>query len=576
MTGIAMGYVFRQTSLLDDCPIAAAVEELAINANEDLRGAVFTRKEVVDFILDLVGFTANRPLHTLRVLEPSFGGGQFLFPIIDRLLMAWRAAGDDLVPAAALSDCIRAVELHRRSFECTHAAVVDRLKSAGIAPAAALAITNKWLIQGDFLLIDMPHEFDFVVGNPPYVRQELIPYVLLKEYRSRYETIYDRADLYIPFIERSLSCLVGRGVMGFICADRWTKNRYGGPLRAKVANGFRLKVYVDLTGVKAFNSEVTAYPAITVISREPSGVTRIAFRPDLEPATLSQLAMALLADVDSPPDPAVTEVSDVAVGSEPWMFEPSRDLALVRRLESSFPLLEQAGCRVGIGVATGADDAFIGPYAGLDVEEERKERLVMTRDIANGVVQWRGYGVINPFDEAGGLVDLSRYPRLMAYLEARRAAISARHCARKTPSNWYRTIDRITPALTRRPKLLIPDIKGTAHIVYEDGQLYPHHNLYFITSDEWDLRALQAVLMSGIARLFVATYSTRMRGGFLRFQAQYLRRIRLPRWAGISEEMRRKLQLAALSQDIETCNQCVAHIYRLSVEETSTLGVVSV
>lgn len=65
---------------------------------------------------------------------------------------------------------------------------------------------------------------------------------------------------------------------------------------------------------------------------------------------------------------------------------------------------------------------------------------------------------------------------------------------------------------------MIPDIKGEAHVVFEDGNLYPHHNLYFVTSDEWDLRALQAVLLSAVTRLFVATYSTRMRGGFLRFR----------------------------------------------------------
>lgn len=65
--------------------------------------------------------------------------------------------------------------------------------------------------------------------------------------------------------------------------------------------------------------------------------------------------------------------------------------------------------------------------------------------------------------------------------------------AEKNPRGWYRTIDRIYPALTCREKLPIPDIKGDASIVYEEGKLYPHHNLYFITSDEWDVHALQAV-----------------------------------------------------------------------------------
>jgi len=33
----------------------------------------------------------------------------------------------------------------------------------------------------------MPNSFTHVVGNPPYVRQELIPDVLMTEYYRRYE-----------------------------------------------------------------------------------------------------------------------------------------------------------------------------------------------------------------------------------------------------------------------------------------------------------------------------------------------------------------------------------------------------
>lgn len=125
-----------------------------------------------------------------------------------------------------------------------------------------------------------------------------------------------------------------------------------------------------------------------------------------------------------------------------------------------------------------------------------------------------GYGVINPFLDEGGLVNLKHYPRLRQYLEARRESIAGRQVARKTPSHWYRTIDRIYPALAKKPKLFIPDIKGEAHVVYEEGQLYPHHNLYYVVSDVWDLHALQAVLLSDVTRLFVSSYSTKMRGGF--------------------------------------------------------------
>jgi len=142
-------------------------------------------------------------------------------------------------------------------------------------------------------------------------------------------------------------------------------------------------------------------------------------------------------------------------------------------------------------------------------------------------------------------------------LNERHGQIARRHIATKVPRNWYRTIDRIYSELAHREKLLIPDIKGKASIVYEEGRLYPHHNLYFITSDEWDVHALQTIMQSGIARLFISLYSTRMRGGYLRFQAQYLRRIRLPRWESLSDSARERLKHYSETNDQQELNEIV-------------------
>lgn len=552
--------------------VAAAIEKLSTAAGTESRGAIFTRAEVVDFILDLAGYTEDQSLHEKRLLEPSFGGGDFLLPAIGRLLAAWRSSQHTRTVVEELGDAIRAVELHCKTFSTTRAAVIERLKQDKIENQYAVALADRWLIQGDFLLAPLEGQFDFVVGNPPYVRQEMIPAPLLAEYRGRYHTMYDRADIYVPFIERSLSVLAKDGNLGFICADRWMKNRYGGPLRSLVADQFHLKIYVDMVDTPAFHSDVIAYPAITIISRETPGATRVAHHPTVDRATLAILADALRARKLPEEAGPVRELTRVTNGSEPWLLESSDQMTLIRRLEKQFPGLEEVGCKVGIGVATGADKAYIGDFDALDVEPDRKLPLVTTKDIVSGEVQWRGQGVVNPFAEGGGLVDLRNYPRLRRYLEARQEVIAGRHCAQKTPANWYRTIDRITPELALMPKLLIPDIKGEAHIVFEGGELYPHHNLYYVTSDEWDLRALQAVLLSAVTRLFMATYSTKMRGGYFRFQAQYLRRIRIPQWADVATTLRTDLVEAATRRDIQACNCAVFELFGLSNEERSALG----
>lgn len=556
-----------QSSAMD-----AGTEALELADRAKARGAIFTRREVVDFILDLVGYTADKPLCRRRLLEPSFGAGDFLLPAIERLLTAWNQSSKERNPLSGLARSIRAVELHRETFARTKKSVISLLRKHGLNSKDATVLADRWLVPGDFLLASFPDGFDTIVGNPPYVRQELIPDALLAEYRLRFKTIYDRADLYVPFLERSLLSLTHGGQLGFICADRWMKNRYGGPLRQLVADHFHLKVFVDMVDTQAFESEVIAYPAVTVISREKAGATRIGYRPVVERLALRRLSTALCAKRVPDKESGARELSGVTNGAEPWFLGSEDQRRLVRRIEASFPTIEDAGCKIGIGVATGADRVFIAPFDDLDVEPDRKVPLVMTRDILDGTVEWRGFGVINPFADAGGLVNLSEYPRLNKYLNRYKVELVRRHCASKAPQHWYRTIDRITPSLAKTEKLLVPDIKGGAHIVYENGSLYPHHNLYYITSHEWALKALQAVLLSGIAKVFVSTYSTAMRGGYLRFQAQYLRRIRLPEWKSVSREMRRALVKAAEARNLLACNQAAFDLYGLTKNERATIG----
>ncbi|MBK8068483.1 MAG: hypothetical protein IPK27_12915 [Rhodanobacteraceae bacterium] len=251
----------------------------------------------------------------------------------------------------------------------------------------------------------------------------------------------------------------------------------------------------------------------------------------------------------------------------PWLLDDLTRLDLVRRLEQTYPTLEQAGCKVGIGVATGCDRVFIGPLNELPVEASRKLPLVMARDLIDGQIRWGGKGVVNPFRDEGGVVDLADYPQLSAYFHQHYQAVAGRHVATRNGDAWYRTIDRIYPDLMQQPKLLVPDIKGEATFVLDEGHYYPHHNLYYVTSTQWDLRALQAVLRSSVTVLLVATYCTRMAGGFLRFQAQYLRRIRIPHWHDVPPPLRDELVQAACAKDQQAIDEPVFRLYGLSPED---------
>ncbi|MFZ4681025.1 MAG: Eco57I restriction-modification methylase domain-containing protein [Terrimicrobiaceae bacterium] len=531
------------------------------DAAAGLRGAVHTRPEVAEFILDAVGWSESHPLDSFCLLEPSVGEGDFLLPAAKRLIS--KVSPNDL----RVQNCIRAVEVNRASLQICRDRVRTLLLEAGWSADVAQRVLEKWLLHDDFLTIPLERTFTHIVGNPPYIRLENLPKDLLKAYRSRWRSLFDRADLYVAFIEKSLELLNPDGRLGFICADRWMKNRYGGPLRSIVAHEYHLESYVDFTGCPAFFDEVDAYPAVTVIRKGKGDTTRVAFRPAISREILIPLARALASHVKHP---HVKDVSGICRNDRPWSFNENGGMDIVRKLEDRFPILEGAGCKVGIGVATGADAVFIGSDAKLDVEPERKLPLVTTKDIRNGRVEWGGHFVLNPFEVGGGLVDPDSYPRFRAYIESHREIMQKRNVAGRNPKGWFRTIDRIHPRLAQTPKLLIPDIKGNAHVVLENGSYYPHHNLYFVTSESWDLEVLRMILSSRVALAFIAAYSPRMRGNFLRFQAQYLRRIRIPPIQAMDQVLQKNLLAASCSAQGEQ-DAMIQQLYGLSDAEWERL-----
>src|SRR5207244_1816719 len=124
-----------------------------------------------------------------------------------------------------------------------------------------------------------------------------------------------------------------------------------------------------------------------------------------------------------------------------------------------------------------------------------------------------------------------------------------RHCV-KRPAEWFRTIDVINPKLAASSKILIAGIAKRPRLAIDPGCVQPGNSIYAILSDEWPITALYRLLRTGILGMFVAAYSPRMSGGFLRFHKAVLRNIRIPSWAALPGSIRQALSSEAADDDM--------------------------
>ncbi|WP_079127351.1 Eco57I restriction-modification methylase domain-containing protein [Streptomyces sp. TP-A0874] len=530
-------------------------------------GEVFTRAWVVELILDLLGYTTDKDLCDLRLVEPACGGGAFLTVVASRISASCHMHPRSITDAI---DAVRAFDLLDRNVEQSRTLIAETLQEEGWEPKDARKVATAWVRQGDYLLqSDAEHRADYVVGNPPYIRLEDVPDDRMAAYRRACSTMGGRADIYIGFYEVALRSLNPDGQLGFICADRWMRNQYGRRLRQLVTKHFSMDLALVMHDVDAFDDQVSAYPAITLISNKPQGS---AVAADTNRSFGAEQARDFTNWYLEGKPLTVATASYQAARMPHWFPEedswpaasPAR-LAVLEDLTERFRLLEdtETGTKVGIGIATGADKVFLTKDKDL-VEEDRLLPMAMVRDTASGTITWDGTHLVNPWTESGDLVDLDAYPRLASYFEKHGEALRKRYVAVKQPQRWYKTIDKVDHQLTHRQKLLFPDMKLRIHPVLDQGRLYPHHNLYFIVSDVWDMRVLGGLLLSKVAEAFVEAYAVKMRGGTLRFQAQYLRKIRVPDPAAISESDQTALAEAFDNRDAEAATEAALRVYGLA------------
>ena len=528
------------------------------------KGQIYTKTEVVDFMISTIGLNTANDFENVRILEPSCGEGKFVIAIVQRLININKKKPT----VKSLLNKILAIDLVSNSIDITKSKVESLLVGRGYSQNEISILLENWFLHCDFLLANFSDKFTHVIGNPPYVRVENIPKHILFEYRKKFSTMTDRADLYISFFEKSLSLLQAGGRLSFICTDRWTKNIYGKSLRKFIGDNYGLELFIDLYGIDAFEKDVMTYPAITQIVKDKCEETILKHETLFSDKEAIEIRSSI-----SGKSTVLQKRKGIVNGEKPWLFGSSEEIALIHKIEKKYSPIEEAGCRVCIGTATGSNKVYI-------VNENQKKKIEPCRllpvitayDLKSGKIKWRGRHIINTYDKEG-VIQLNNYPKLKSYLFKHKTELENRYVAKQNTSKWFKTIDRVYEERRRMEKLLIPDISNDPIVIYDSGEFHPNNSIYYILSNNWNLHALRVILLSNICKLFISTYSTKMAKGYLRFQAQHLRKVCIPEWQGLSKELQVKLIEAGKTNHPECFTGLAAEAYKLTEKDISVLGI---
>jgi len=363
--------------------------------------------------------------------------------------------------------------------------------------------------------------FDAVIGNPPYVRQEMLgefkPY-----FETHYKTYNGVADLYVYFIEKGVSLLKEEGLFGYIVANKWMRANYGEPIRRWMKTQ-AIEEIVDFGDLPVFQ-QATTYPCILRISK---GRNRAKTFSAVKVDTLD------FKDLQTYVKDKGFSVPVPSLDDKGWSLSGAKEAALLAKLKTiGVPLGEYVEGKIYRGILTGLNEAFVinaETRKRLIKEDPKSAELIKPflagRDVKRYKVPESEKYLI--FTRHG--IDIKNYPAIEKHLTQFKEQLApkpkdwkGKNWKGRKPGTykWYEIQDTIDYySEFEKPKIVFPDISISGSFTLDKNSNYSVNTTYIIPVNDLYLLGL---LNSNLVTYFYAKISSSIRGGYLRFIYQYV------------------------------------------------------
>ena len=231
--------------------------------NRKEKGQYMTPGKIVVMILDDIGYTGNEVL-TKKIMEPSFGDGAFLSEIVKRIIKEGLKRS---LSKEKISDIIQNNVFGIEKDEKIYKKAICRLNGI-LEEYETPKLEWKNLINGDTLTEWEKYkgQYDYVVGNPPFVRIHNIP----EGYRDIVKSFQfsdGMADLYVIFYEIGINMLGENGKLGFISPNTFIRNASQQKFRDFLIKNRYISAIYDFGGSKIF-PDADTYTCICLIDKD--------------------------------------------------------------------------------------------------------------------------------------------------------------------------------------------------------------------------------------------------------------------------------------------------------------------
>ncbi len=243
--------------------MASLVKEYS---KEKLTGQIYTPYFIVDKILDDIGFNSPEILGK-KIIDPACGDGRFLEKIVERIIK--------FSPKEKLTQNLQNIygwDIDEIALKKAIEKLNQIISPYNITVNWNITKTNslhKANLEPDiFSQIEKVEKFDFIVGNPPYIRIQHLEQNERKFIQKNYHFCKSGStDIYIAFYELALNLLKENGKVGYITPNTFFHTDTAKDLRKYFETKQNLIQITNYGHIQLFD-DATTYSAIVIFDKK--------------------------------------------------------------------------------------------------------------------------------------------------------------------------------------------------------------------------------------------------------------------------------------------------------------------
>ena len=403
----------------------------------------------------------------------------------------------------------------------------------------------KW--EEEFPEIMKEGGFDIVIGNPPYVRIQNLNDKEIEYFNRTFKSAFKNYDIYLLFVEKSLSLCKQNGKIGFIIPSKFVNADYGLGMRNLISETKSLYKLVDFKDIQIFG-DATNYTCISFLKNSNNDDFYYLFPKSKDTFTIRDISnKEVFLEYKLP----------IPESNQPWILSKNKVIKLMRKISSNSITLGNIAINIFQGLTTSADRIYfvkvisetgetakvtnIADNQEFIVEKSILKKLLKGKDIRKWAVYWKGYYVIYPYLIKNGKASLipiseikEKYPLTFAYFEHYEQYLKSRENHHlQNDINWHQYIYRKNLEKFEQPKIITQVLASSNTFAIDNkGEYYfvggGNAGGYGIVLKE-EYRDFYyyviTLLNSKLLEFYLKNISTPFRGGYFSYGKRFIEQL---------------------------------------------------